>query len=91
MINRFFRKYLSIIFVIATLVGVFHHHNDLKQHHDCQLCTIQSSIANADMPVDVVYLSQLDIVSEAIVVEFANFHSQKTKNTLNARAPPSIS
>lgn len=91
MINRFFRKYLSIIFVFATLMGVFHHHHDLKQHNDCQICSIQSSIANADTPVDVVYLSQLDIASESIVVKFINLHSKKTKNYLNARAPPYIS
>ena len=91
MITRFFRKYLSIIFILATLVGVFHHHDDLKQHNDCQICLLQSNIANADTPVDVVYLSQLDIAHEAIVVKLANLHGKRIKNTLNARAPPHIS
>jgi len=72
-------------------MGVFHHHNDLKQHPDCKICTLQSSIANADTPVDVVYLSQLDIASESIVVKLINLHSKKTKNYFNARAPPKIS
>jgi len=91
MINRFFRKYFSIIYVFAILMGVFHHHHDGKQHSDCQVCSIQSNLANADTPTDVVYLSQLDIAFESIVVKFANLHSKKTKNFLNARAPPYIS
>jgi len=72
-------------------MGVFHHHNDLKQHSDCQICSIQASIANADTPVDVVYLSQLDIASDSILGKLTNLHSKKTKNYLNARAPPFIS
>lgn len=72
-------------------MGVFHHHNDIKQHSDCKICLLQSSIANADTPVDVVYLSHLDIKSESIVVALNNLHSKKTPNYLNARAPPHIS
>ena len=91
MINRFFRKYLSIIFVIATFMGVFHHHNDLKQHNDCKICTIQSSIANADTPVDTVYITKLEIFSESIATAFASLHVQKIYNPEKARAPPKIS
>ena len=91
MIHKFFRKYLSIIFIFATLLGVFHHHNDLKQHNDCQICTIQSSIANADTPVDVLYLSNIEIIHESILTKLVNLHSKTTQNFLNARAPPSLS
>jgi len=72
-------------------MGVFHHHNDLKQHNDCQICSIQSSIADADTPIDIIYLSHLDIKSESIIVKLHNLHSKKTPNFLNARAPPYIS
>ena len=72
-------------------MGVFHHHNDLKQHPDCKICMLQSSIANADTPVDVVYISQLDIPSESIIVKLTNLHSKKITNFFNARAPPKIS
>lgn len=91
MIHRFFRKYFSIIYVFAIFMGVFHHHDDLKPHNDCQICSIQSSLASADTPEDVIYLSLLDIKSESIIVELHNLRSKKTPNFLKARAPPFIS
>jgi len=77
--------------MVATLMGVLHHHNDLKQHSDCKICTVQSSIANADTPVDVVYLTKLDIYIEFISTELTNLHSKVQQNSLNARAPPFFS
>ena len=91
MIRRFFRKYLSIVFILATFLGVLHHHNDLKQHSDCKICTLQSSIAHADTPVDVVYLTKLDIYAESILIKLTNLHSKELTNLLYARAPPSFS
>ena len=87
----FLRKYLSIIFLVATLFGALHHHNDLKQHNDCKICTIQTSMADADMPVDRLYITQLDIFHEAIIKQLFNLHTIKCINPLNARAPPHIS
>ncbi len=91
MINRFFKKYLSIIFVLSSLLGVLHHHNDLQQHNDCKICVLQASIANADTPVDVVYVSQLHLQSEAILTKLTNLHSKKSTTFLFARAPPFFS
>lgn len=91
MINRFFRKYLSIIFIVATFMGVFHHHNDFKQHNDCKICTVQSSIANADTPVTPCYITKLELVHESVVGSLASLHVSKVYNALHARAPPKIS
>jgi hypothetical protein len=88
MIRRFFRKYLSIVFAVATLMGAMHHHNDLKQHSDCKICTVQSNIAHADTPVDAVYLTQLDIYRESITTQLVSLHSKTVQSTLHARAPP---
>jgi phosphatidylserine decarboxylase len=91
MITKLLKKYFSIVFVLATLIGVFHHHGDLKQHNDCKICTIQSSIADADTPVDMVYISKIDISSQAVIINPANLHEYKKLFTLNSRAPPKIS
>jgi len=88
---NFLRKYLSIIFLVATLFGEMHHHNDLKQHNDCKICIIHASMAHVDTPVDVLYVTQLDIFHEAIVKQLTNLHSLKLTNPLNARAPPHLS
>jgi len=90
MLNRFFKKYFSIILMIATFMGVFHHHNDLKQHNNCQICALQSSIANADTPRDIVYITTLDLFHESIITPLQNRHVRKTFNQLQARAPPKI-
>ncbi|WP_297483572.1 hypothetical protein [Sulfurimonas sp.] len=89
--HSFLRKYFSIIFLVATLLGSMHHHNDLKQHNDCKICIIHASMANADTPVDIIYVSQLDIFHEAIIKQLVSFHSTEFINPLNARAPPHFS
>lgn len=72
-------------------MGVFHHHEDLKQHNDCQICTIQTNIANADTPEDAVYLQQISTLSESIIADLSTLNIASIKLTRNARAPPKIS
>ncbi|UCN00387.1 hypothetical protein LCX93_00290 [Sulfurimonas sp. SWIR-19] len=91
MITHFFKKYLSIIFIIATFIGVFHHHNDLKQHNDCKICTVQSNLSHADTPVAVDYLTELEILHESIITPLISLHVKQVYTTLHARAPPKIS
>jgi len=85
---KLLKKYFSIIFIVATFMGVFHHHNDLKQHPDCKICQLQSSIADADTPVDVVYISKINIKSEAIVSTPTKVYKHTELQLLYARAPP---
>jgi len=85
------RKYFSIIFIVAMFMGAFHHHNDLKQHNDCQVCTIQTNIANGDLPTESVYFTSLEIIREAISTKLTNICQNRPQNQLNARAPPKIS
>lgn len=87
---KFTHRYLSIIFILATLLGVFHHHDDLNVHNDCQICTIQSTIADADTPSQTSYFTKLDILHDNTVVKFINLHSKTVTNPLHARAPPKI-
>ena len=85
------KKYFSIIFILAIFMGVFRHHHDLKQHNDCQICTIQANVTNGDLPTDVVYFTSLKVFHEAITTKFANIHDNQLQYQLNARAPPKIS
>ena len=88
---KFFKNYFSIIFVVATLMGVFHHHDNLKPHNDCQICTIQSSIADADTPIETLYLTILEQSSEATLSSLFSLTQKESYSTLQARAPPFIS
>ncbi len=90
MIHRFLKKYLSIIFLLASFMGVFHHHNDLKQHNDCKICMVQSSLAHADTPVAVHYLTKLELSTESILTPLVSLHVRQVFNFIQARAPPVI-
>ena len=81
-------KYISIIVILSSFMGSFHHHNDLKQHNDCKICTLQHNINDIDTPVDVSYLTLFSLRSEATVTELQSLHTQKYLSTFSARAPP---
>lgn len=91
MTYRFIRKYFSIVFVVATLLTAMHHHNDLKPHSECKICTIQSNIVNADTPVETLYLSELTINSQAIIIKPDIRDNTQLIKSLQARAPPFFS
>ena len=88
--KSFKKEYLTLIFIVATFMGVFHHHDDLKQHNDCQICIIQSSIADADTPIEAIYFTLLNIKPEAVVKTPKTIYSKTLTNPLKARAPPSL-
>ena len=85
-------KYIGFIFVIATFMSsLHHHHGDLQEHNDCQVCTVQHNITDIDTPTNISYLTFLFTPSEAALVSFKELHSQKNNFTFGARAPPSLS
>ncbi len=88
MIKRWLKKYFSIIFVLSTMLGILHHHDDLKIHNDCQLCVIQSNLLSADTPPDVSYLTEINFVSEATVGSLFDLVTIEKQTYLHARAPP---
>ena len=82
------RNILSIILLVSTLMGAMHHHNDLKSHSDCQICSISSSVTDIDTPSDVVYLTALTLVHEATLSQLPIFTSKHIGSHNNPRAPP---
>ena len=85
------KRYFSITFIVAMFLGTFHYHQDVHQHSDCQVCTIQSNIVDGDTPVETIYFTKLDIHTEAIPSELLYLHINNTTYNLHARAPPKIS
>ncbi len=88
---KWLRKYFSIVFVVATLLSVLHHHDDIEVHNDCQICVVQSNIVNGDIPETVEYFTDLQLKSEAILAFFEDLYSRQNFIKLQARAPPRIS
>ncbi len=89
--KKFVSKYIGIVLLLATMMGAFHHHNDTKQHNDCQICTIQSTIFDTDIPQESAYLSYLENSSERIVTSLFSLHTNTLISNVNPRAPPKFS
>ncbi|WP_457594072.1 hypothetical protein [Hydrogenimonas sp.] len=50
--NGYVGKFFAALLLAATLLGALHHHDDLKKHADCLICTLQSNLASADHAVE---------------------------------------
>ncbi len=84
------KVYIAIVFLVITLMGSFHHHDDLAQHDDCQLCVILAHSNYSDVPSDVVYLGEVRHILESIPPKYENLYAFIKITDLNSRAPPSI-
>jgi len=84
-------KFINIIFVLATFLSALHHHNDLQEHNDCQVCIISYNITDIDTPVDVYYITLFSTISEATIATLEKLQTQKKHFTFGARAPPFFS
>lgn len=85
----FLRKYFSIVLLLASFMGSFHHHHDALVHSDCQICTVASNIADADTPAKVIYFTELSLTSESILSSLQTLVSPRPHD-YNSRAPPTI-
>jgi len=72
-------------------MGSFHHHNTLQDHDSCKICIVQHNLLSGDNSNETLYLTTLEINSEATIS--INFQVHKTLNSLQlkARAPPFFS
>jgi len=84
-------RYISIIVMLASFMGSMHHHSDVKQHSDCQICTIQHNVTDIDTPVDISYLTLFFLDSVATIVTLTNLQTQTLNLSVSARSPPLFS
>lgn len=45
--NRAFSKIILLVFILASFVSAFHHHEDFKDHNDCPVCIVSHTQAIA--------------------------------------------
>jgi hypothetical protein len=83
-------KFAVVWLLLATFAGVLHHHNDLKTHVDCSICTIQSNLADADVPQEFI-LAQIQNLSFEIINLKESVCCFSVNSTYLSRAPPKIS
>ncbi len=88
MIMRLFRKYLVFLFMLASLLGALHHHDDLNAHPDCQICVIKANLAGADLPAPVSAPDLLFAAYEAVAGIPQELPLPGVPLPIDARAPP---
>ncbi|WP_456323414.1 hypothetical protein [Hydrogenimonas sp.] len=84
------KKFLSGILLVATLLGAFHHHHDLKTHHNCPICTFQSNISSGDLP-ETVDIAQIENLFVPITATFEVPKLSNKPARLSNRSPPLFS
>ena len=89
--QNFILRYLGIILIFATFITTLHQHNDLQEHTDCQICTIQNTLDVIDTPLDVIYVSSLSLPSYPIFTDLNKSPYNNKLSTYNSRAPPLFS
>lgn len=89
--KKFLVKYLSIIFILASMMGSLHHHNDMQVDNDCQICTISHNVIDIDTPTDLNYFTLLSKISEAPISSLKSLQIQEKQLSFSARAPPLFS
>ncbi|DAB30290.1 MAG TPA: hypothetical protein CFH84_05070 [Sulfurimonas sp. UBA12504] len=85
------RLFLSILFIIATIVTALHEIKHIENHDNssCQICILDSHSVAADISVD--YKEAPLYHFEAISPQTQIFTAFSKKTTNNANAPPFFS
>jgi hypothetical protein len=84
------KKFLSGILLVATLLGAFHHHNDLKTHHNCPICTFQSNISSGDLP-ETFDVAEIENLFVPIPSFFETLKLSNKPTRISSRSPPFFS
>ncbi|WP_457595165.1 hypothetical protein [Hydrogenimonas sp.] len=85
-----FATLLSALLLAGMLLGSTHHHDDLKTHADCLVCTLQGNLSSADTPAGVSLAAVPNPVPPLAYTHRAELSSFDNA-TLFARAPPTLS
>jgi hypothetical protein len=90
--NRKRFRHLFVVFALlfTTLLSATHHHNDLKKHADCQVCTLSFSFEHQDSVATPSYVPTL-YSSKEITAAYALPYSLQLIFSYNSRAPPQFS
>jgi hypothetical protein len=87
--KRFRHFFVALTLVFTTLLSATHHHNDLKKHTDCQICTLSFSLEHQDSVDTPSYVPTLYSSKEITVAYFVSYTFELIFPH-NSRAPPSF-
>ena len=86
--RQWIRKYFAILFAFSIFLGAAHHHNDLKQHSECQICQINSNLSIGDTPLETSKAYLLEVKNETPQTVFTSQIAAQPPKHYHTRAPP---
>ena len=87
---HYVKKLLASLFLVATFLGAFHHHDDTGVHQDCPIHILEASIISGDITLESL-LEKIDIAYQ-VPLETIDQHRDTSVNfTYFGRAPPYFS
>ncbi len=81
------RKLLGVALLLGTLLGLFHHHHDLKPHPNCSVCLLKHNLAHGDLTA-AVELPATDTIVETPLGDPVERICAQILTLPPARAPP---
>jgi hypothetical protein len=85
--NSYIKKLLASLFLVATFLGAFHHHNDTGVHQDCPIHILEASIVSGDIPL-LSLIEKIDIRYQAPLEAVAIHTDTSVHFGYFGRAPP---
>ena len=86
--RRWIRKYFAFLFAFSILLGALHHHNDLKQHSECQICQINTNLSVGDTPSASSKAWLLEARGETPQTNLVSQTAKRFASSYKTRAPP---
>ena len=79
--------FMSVLMLVALLLGSFHHHDDLDDHPDCSICAVtHHQVADSTIPLP--YTIPTPIISRVIFIFTVVLIASSAPHTYSGRAPP---
>ena len=85
--DSYIKKLLASLFLVATFLGAFHHHNDIGVHQDCPIHILEASLVSGDIPLLSLF-EKVDIAYPAPAGSISIYIDTSVNSGYFGRAPP---
>jgi hypothetical protein len=88
--HKLLKNFFAALFIAATLLSATHHHNDLKKHTECLVCSVNINLQNLDTGKSAELLPSLHIYKETPQSPLFKGEEKELHLSYRSRAPPQI-
>jgi len=88
--SSYAKKLLASLFLVATFLAAFHHHDDGGLHHDCPVHILEASIISGDIPPASSLLGKIENVYQMPLEATHIYTDSSVHFAYSGRAPPTF-